>query len=114
MGGPGRQPLLRLEEETQVADAVALGRFQAAWEVRNWIKQQYGATYTLGGVYNLLKRLKCAPKVRCLVRAKTTRQVQATWKKGKGTHQAGGQNKGSSRISESRRRPLASNFPSVM
>jgi transposase len=62
MGGPGRQPLLRLEEETQVSDAVATGRFRAAWEVRDWIKQQYGASYTLGGVYNLLKRLKCSPK----------------------------------------------------
>jgi transposase len=72
MGGRGRQPLLRLEEETQVADAVATGRFRAAWEVRDWIKQQYGASYTLGGVYNLLKRLRCAPKVRRLVRANTT------------------------------------------
>ena len=114
MGGPGRQPLLRLEEEIQVADAVATGRFQAAWEVRDWIAQEYGASYTLGGVYNLLKRLRCSPKVHRLVHAKTTHQVQATWKKGKGTHQAGGQNKGSSRISESRRRPLASDFPSVM
>ena len=72
MGGPGRQPLLRLEEETQISDAVATGRFRAAWEVRDWIKQQYGASYTLGGVYNLLKRLKCDPKVRRLVRANTT------------------------------------------
>jgi transposase len=72
MGGPGRQPLLRLEEEIQVADAVATGRFRAAWEVRDWIKQQFGASYTLGGVYNLLKRLRCAPKVCRLVRAKTT------------------------------------------
>jgi len=114
MGGPGRQPLLRLEEETQVSDAVATGRFRAGWEVRDWIAQQYGASYTLGGVYNLLKRLKCSPKVRRLVRAKTTRQVPATWKKGKRTRQAGGQNKGSSRIPESQRRPLANNFPSVM
>ena len=127
MGGRGRPPLLRLEEEIQVADAVATGRFQAAWEVRDWIAQQYGANYTLGRVYNLLKRLKCSPKVRRLVRAKTTRQVQATWKKGKGTQQAGGQNNGGSRVLESRSRighapspggtgsrPPSSNFPSVM
>ena len=101
MGGPGRQPWLRLEEETQVSDAVATGRFQAAWEVRDWIKQQYGASYTLGGVYNLLKRLKCSPKARRLIHTKTT-QVQVTWKKGKGTRHGGGQNKSSSRISESR------------
>jgi transposase len=114
MGGPGRQPLLRLEEEMQVSDAVATGRFRVAWEVREWIKQQFGASYTLGGVYNLLKRLKCTVKVRPLVRAKTTCRVQATWKKGKHTRQAGGRNKGGSRIPGSRRRPLANNFPSVM
>jgi putative transposase len=108
MGGPGRQPLLRLEEETQVSDAVATGRFQAAWEVRDWIAQEYGASYSLGGVYNLLKRLKCSPKARRLVRAKPARQVQATWKKGKGTRHAGGQNKGGKRV------PASSNFPSVM
>jgi len=127
MGGLGRQPLVRLEEEIQVSDAVARGRFRAAWEVRDWIKQQYGASYTLGGVYNLLKRLKCSPKVRSLVCAKTTRQVQATWKKGKGTRHGGGQNKGGSKVPESRSRigyasspggtgsrPPSSNFPSVM
>ena len=106
MGGPGRQPLLRLEEEIQVADAVATGRFQAAWEIREWIKQQFGASYTLGGVYNLLKRLRCSPKVRRLVHAKTTRQVQATWKKGRGTQQAGGQNNGGSRVPERGALPL--------
>ena len=127
MGGPGRQPLLRLEEEIQVSDAVARGRFRTVWEIREWIAQQYGASYTLGGVYNLLKRLKCSPKVRSLVRAKTTRQVRATWKKGKGTRHGGGQNKGGSKVPESRSRigyapspggtgsrPPSSNFPSVM
>jgi transposase len=108
MGGRGRQPLLRPEQEIQVSAAVATGRFRTAGEIRDWITQQYGASYTLGGVYSLLKRLRYAPKARRLVRAKTARQVQATWKKGKGTHHAGGQNKGSSRV------PASSNFPSVM
>ena len=108
MGGRGWQPLLRLEGEIQVADTVATGQFQAAWEIRDWITQQYGASYTLGGVYSLLKRLKHAPKARHPVRPKPDRQAQATWKKGKGTHHAGGQNKGGSRV------PVSSNFPSVM
>jgi putative transposase len=102
MGGPGRQPLLRLEEETQVSDAVATGRFRAAWEVRDWIAQQYGASYTVGGVYSLLKRLKCPPKARRLVRAKPDRQAQAVWKKGKSIRLARGQNNGGSGVPESR------------
>ena len=81
MGGLGRQPLLRLEEEIQVSDAVAQGRFRAAWEVRDWIAQQYGASYTVGGVYSLLKRLKCVPKVSRPVHSKPDQQVQVAWKK---------------------------------
>jgi putative transposase len=102
MGGPGRQPLLRLEEETRVSDTVSTGQFQTAGELRDWIAQQYGASYTLGGVYSLLKRLKRAPKARHPVRPKPDRQVQAAWKKGKGTRHAGGQNNGGSGVPESR------------
>jgi transposase len=94
MGGPGRRPLLRPEEESQVSDTVATGRFRTAWEIQDWIAQQYGASYTLGGVYSLLKRLKRASKVSRRVHAKTNRPVQATWKRGKGTRHGGGQNKG--------------------
>src|ERR671919_2876572 len=80
MGGRGPQPWLRPEAEIQVSDAVATGR--TAWEIRDWIAQQYGASYPLGGVNSLLKRLKCAPKVPRPVHAKADRQLQAAWKKG--------------------------------
>jgi transposase len=112
MGGRGRPPLLRPEEEIQVSDAVATGRFRTAWEIRDWIAYQYGASYTLGGVYSLLRRLKCAPKAPHPVHAE----------KRKGIPHASG-------VLESRRRngsrcapllcgtgsrPPSSNFPSVM
>jgi transposase len=96
MGGRGRPPLLRPEEEIQVSDAVARGRLRRAWEIRDWIAQQYGASYTLGGVYSLLRRLKCAPKVPHPGHAKTNRQVQAAWKKERGMPPARGQNNGGS------------------
>jgi putative transposase len=82
MGGPGPQPLLSREEEVQVSDAVATGRFRTASEIRDWIAQQYGASYTVGGVYSLLKRLKCGPKVPRPVHAKADPELQAAWKKG--------------------------------
>jgi transposase len=115
MGGRGRPPLLRPEQENQVRDAVATGRFRTAWEIRDWIAQQYRTNYTLGGVYNLLKRLKCASKVSHPVHAKPDRQVQAAWKKG--IPHAGGQNKGSGCAPSpggTGSRPPSSNFPSVM
>jgi transposase len=82
MGGRGPQPWLSPEAEIQVSAAVATGQFWTAWEIRDWIAQQYGASYTLGGVYSLLKRLKCAPKVPRPVHAKTPQEVQTAWEKG--------------------------------
>src|ERR687893_2077447 len=80
MGGQGPQPWLSPEAASQVSAVVATGPFRTAWEIRDWIAQQYGASYTLGGVYSLLKRLKRAPKARHPVRPKPDRQAQATWK----------------------------------
>lgn len=82
MGGKGPQPFLSPEAQEQVGNAVATGQFRTAWEIRDWIAQQYGANYTVGGVYSLLKRLKCGPKVPRPVHAKTDRELQAAWKKG--------------------------------
>lgn len=82
IGGRGPQPWLSPEAESQVSDAVATGRFRTAWEIREWIAQQYGASYTLGGVYSLLQRLKCAPKVPRPVHTKADPEVQAAWEKG--------------------------------
>jgi transposase len=82
MGGQGPHPFLSAEAEIQVSEIVATGQFRTAWEIRDWIAQQYGASYTLGGVYSLLKRLQCAPKVPHPVHAKADLELQAAWKKG--------------------------------
>lgn len=82
MGGQGPVPLLSPETEIQVADEVSTGRFRTAWEIRDWIAEQYRASYTLGGIYSLMKRLKCGPKVPRPVHTKTDREAQAAWKKG--------------------------------
>jgi transposase len=80
MGGWGPQRFLSPEAEIQVSDAVATGQFRTAGEIRDWIAQQYGASYTLGGVYSLLQRLKCSPKVP--LPAKADLELQVAWKKG--------------------------------
>src|SRR5438067_1001447 len=81
LGGTGQAPFLSAEAQAQVADEVATGRFRTAAEIREWIRAQYGVTYTLGGVYSLLERLRCAPKVPRPVHAKADRAAQAAWKK---------------------------------
>jgi len=62
MGGKGQVPFLTDEAEEQVGEEVATGRFRTAGEIRDWIAEQYGATYKMGGIYSLMHRLRCSPK----------------------------------------------------
>ena len=82
MGGKGQEPFLTDEAQEQVAQEVGTGRFRTAGEIGDWIAEQYGVTYKIGGVYSLMHRLRCAPKVPRPVHAKTDQEQQASWKKG--------------------------------
>jgi|TARA_B100001971_G_scaffold148073_1_gene137150 transposase len=82
MGGKGQEPFLTDEAQGQVAEEVATGRFRTAAEISEWITEQYGVSYTIGGVYGLMRRLRCAPKVPRPVHAKADQEQQASWKKG--------------------------------
>ncbi len=85
MGGKGQEPYLSNEAREQVAEEVATGRFRTAGEIRDWIAEQYGVTYKVGGIYSLMHRLRCAPKVPRPIHAKTDQEQQASWKKGGST-----------------------------
>ena len=82
MGGKGQEPFLSDEAQVEVAEEVARGRFRTAGEIGDWIAEQYGVTYKIGGVYSLMRRLRCAPKVPRPVHAKADQEQQASWKKG--------------------------------
>ena len=82
MGGTGHPAFLTAAQQEEVATEVAPGRFRTAAEIRDWIAQEYGVEYTVAGVYGLLDRLRCAPKVPRPVHAKTDRAAQTAWKKG--------------------------------
>ena len=82
MGGKGQEPFLTDEAQEQVAEEVATGRFRAAGEIRDWIAEQYGVSYKIGGIYSLMHRLRCAPKVPRPIHAKADAEQQASWKKG--------------------------------
>ena len=82
MGGTGRQPYLSEQAQQQVADEVATGRFRTAAEIGEWIAEQHGVNYRIGGLYSLLARLECRPKVPRPVHAKADHQQQDSWKKG--------------------------------
>lgn len=82
MGGTGHPPFLTPEQQAAVADEVATGRFRTAAEIREWIAATYGVTYTAGGMYSLLARLRCAPKVPRPLHRDADEAAQAAWKKG--------------------------------
>jgi transposase len=61
---------------------LATGQFHTAVEIRDWIAEQYHTSYTVGGVYSLLKRLQCNPKVPRPINPKADRKQQESWIRG--------------------------------
>src|SRR6266536_495970 len=83
--GRGAPSFLTSEQHAALAEEVATGRVRTAAEIRAWVQEQWGVGYTEGGMYALLKRLQCAPKVPRPIHEKTDQLAQARWKKG-GSH----------------------------
>jgi transposase len=84
-GGQGAPSFLTTEQKAELADEVATGRFRTAAEIRRWVDERWGVAYTEGGMYALLGRLGCAPKVPRPVHEQADHLAQARWKKG-GSH----------------------------
>lgn len=80
--GRGALAFLAPEQQAELSDEVATGRFRTAAEIRQWVQARWGVSYTEGGMYALLGRLRCAPKVPRPVHEKTDHLAQARWKKG--------------------------------
>jgi transposase len=80
--GKGASPFLTSEQQATLADEVATGRFRTAAEIRQWVEERWGVSYTEGGMYALLGRLRCAPTVPRPVHEKADHRAQARWKKG--------------------------------
>jgi len=81
-GSQGAPSFLTPEQKTELAEEVATGRFRTAAEIRTWVREQWGVSYTEGGMSALLGRLRCAPKVPRPVHEQTDQLAQARWKKG--------------------------------
>ena len=81
-GSQGAPSFLTPEQKVALAEEVATGRFRTAAEIRAWVQAQWGVSYTEGGMYALLKRLRCAPKVPRPIHEKTDQLAQARWEKG--------------------------------
>lgn len=81
-GGVGQPPRLTPEQQAQVAVEVATGRFRTAADIGAWIAATFGVRYRPGGLYSLLARLRCAPKIPRPLHAQANEAAQAQWNKG--------------------------------
>ncbi len=81
-GGQGAPSLLTAEQREELATEVATGRFRTAAEIRDWIAAEFGVEYQVGGVSDLLERLRCRPKVPRPLHVKADPAEQERWKKG--------------------------------
>ena len=81
-GSQGAPSFLTPEQKLALVDEVATGRFRTAAEIRQWVQERWGVSYTEGGMYALLQRLRCAPKVPRPSHEQTDHLAQARWKKG--------------------------------
>ena len=81
-GGHGQPAWLTQEQEAAVADEAAKGIFTTASDVRQWVAKQFGVTYRRKGIYGLLRRVRCRPKVPRPIHTKADPQAQEAGKKG--------------------------------
>jgi transposase len=81
-GGYGQTPRLTEEQQEQLAQEVATGRFRNALAIRAWVAETFGVTYTEGGMYSLLERLRCKPKIPRPLHEKANLHEQEAWKRG--------------------------------
>ncbi len=65
-----------------MAEEAAKGSFTTASDVRRWVDEQFGVTYRPKGIYGMLRRLRCRPKVPRPIHTKADPQAQEAWKKG--------------------------------
>jgi transposase len=81
-GGHGQPSWLTPEQEAAVREEAARGTFITAGDIRRWVADQFGVTYRPKGIYGLLRRLRCRPKVPRPIHVKADLEAQEAWKKG--------------------------------
>ena len=80
--GKGQRPLLTVEQQAQLRTHTATGAGRTAAEARRWVRETFGVSYSEGGMYDLLGRLRIHPKVPRPRNPKADAAVQETWKRG--------------------------------
>lgn len=80
--GTGRASYLTPAQQAELLAAAAGGRFFTAQDIRAWVAERFGVHYTRLGIYSLLARLGCHPKMPRPFNPRSTAAEQTAWKKG--------------------------------
>jgi transposase len=80
--GRGQLPRLSPAQQAQVVAHTAAGECFTVQDTVDWVREQFGVVYTRKGMYTLLARHHCHPKVPRPINPKTTPEAQEGWKKG--------------------------------
>jgi transposase len=80
--GKGKAAFLRPAQQAALVAQSATGAFRTAAAARQWVAETFGVTYSEGGMYALLGRLRVHPKVPRPVNPKADPAEQDAWKGG--------------------------------
>jgi transposase len=80
--GAGRAAYLTAEQQARLVERVATGASFTAKEVQRWVADTFGVQYRPKGIYRLLARLGCHPKIPRPYNPRSTEAEQAAWEKG--------------------------------
>ena len=80
--GRGRTAWLTAEQQAQLQQQAASGAFFTARDVQQWVAETFGVQYTRKGIYRLLARLGCHPKVPRPHNPRSSQAEQTAWKRG--------------------------------
>jgi transposase len=80
--GKGSRARLTTAQQAALLTEAASGRFRTAAEAVQWVAAVFGVTYTVSGMHQLLRRLRCKPKVPRPLAEHASLEDQEAWKKG--------------------------------
>ena len=81
-GSQGAPSFLTVEQRAALAEEVATGRFRTAAEIRRWVQERGGVSYTEGGMYALLSGCGVPRKCRARSMSRPTPSRKRGGKKG--------------------------------
>jgi transposase len=80
--GQGSRARLTSDQQAALLAEAATGRFRTAAAAVAWVQETFGAGYSVSGMHQLLRRLRCKPKIPRPLAEKASPEEQEAWKKG--------------------------------